>query len=304
MHTCMSPDAREILLSRWDDVRFLLAALRDGSFTGAAVTLGTDQSTVSRRIAALEEALGVALFERARRAPLPTEAALRLREAAERIEAEMGRFTDEAIGIRTQTVSGRVRVALTEEIAIHFVIPKVLPRLRREHPELALDLVTGYRAADLVGREADVALRFFRTERGDLVGKRIARFATAVLASRSYARKARARPLRELDWIAVELPGLVAPETAWLEAQTGRAPVMVCSSYQVQVAAIRAGLGIGVGPHILAQLDRGFVALHRELPALPRLDLFLVTRRSIRPLPRITAVMKIFEESFAALVGA
>ena len=82
MQTCMTDETRELVLSRWDDVRVLLAALRAGSFTAAATRLGSDQSTVSRRIAALEQALGVALFERTRRAPQPTEAALRLREAA------------------------------------------------------------------------------------------------------------------------------------------------------------------------------------------------------------------------------
>lgn len=299
MHDCMTDEAREQVLSRWDDVRVLLAALRAGSFTAAATRLGTDQSTVSRRIAAIEQALGVALFERTRRAPQPTEAALRLREAAERIEAEMARFADDALGIRTQAVEGRVRVAMTEEVAIHLVIPRVLPGLRRAHPDLHVDLVTGYHAADLVGREADIALRFFQTARGDLVGRRIARWPTAVLAARRLAKRLRDRPLRELEWIKVEIAGLATPESAWMQAHVDRPPVMICSSYQVQIAAIRAGLGVGVGPRQFSELDRGFVALEPAGVPLPNLDVHVVTRRAIRELPRIRAVMHALEQALA-----
>jgi DNA-binding transcriptional LysR family regulator len=301
MHRCMTDDAREQVLSRWDDVRVFLAALRAGSFTAAAEHLGTDQSTVSRRIAALEEALGVALFERSRRKPLPTEGASALRDAAERIEAEMVRFTDDALGIRAQAVAGRVRVATTEEMAIHLLVPRVLPRLRREHPALHIDLVTGYRAADLVGREADIALRFFQTERGDLVGRRVARWPTAVLAARRLAKRSRALPLRELDWISVELAGLRTPESTWLEAHVERPPVLVCASYQVQLAAIRAGLGVGIGPRLFAELDRDFVALDHVGSALPVLDVHLVTRRAIRNLPRVAAVMTALGDALASL---
>jgi DNA-binding transcriptional LysR family regulator len=283
---------RDLVLSRWDDVRVFLAAIRAGSFTRAAEDLGTDQSTVSRRIAALEQALKVPLFERTRRAPIPSEAGERLREAAEHVEIALGRFADEATGLRTQSVEGRVRLALTEELAVHFVVPHVVPKLRATYPGLYLDLVTGYRAADLAGREADIALRFFQTERGDLVGRRIARFSTAILASRAYARRVRGRGLSELDWVAVELAGLATPESAWLEAHVKRPPVLVCSSYQTQLAAVRAGVGVGVGPLALTRLERGYVTVDLTAqPVMPRLDLHVVTRRAIRELPRIAAVM-------------
>ena len=82
MHGCMAPNAE---LSRWDDVRVFLAVVRQGSFTLAAQTLETDQSTVSRRIAALESELGGPLFERTPRGPVTTELGARLREDAERM---------------------------------------------------------------------------------------------------------------------------------------------------------------------------------------------------------------------------
>jgi DNA-binding transcriptional LysR family regulator len=296
----MSGDMRDRLLERWDDVRVLLAALRAGSFTAAAAQLATDQSTVSRRIALLEQTFGVALFERSGRKPLPTESALALRDAAERIESEVGRFADEAVGLRNQAIEGRVRVATTEELAVSVVVPKVLPALRREHPKLFVDLVTSYRAADLVGREADIAIRFFQTERGDLVGRRVTRWATALLSSRRLARRVKNVPLRDLNWISVELAGITTPESSWLERHMAHPPVMVCSSYQVQIAAIRAGLGVGIGPQLFADLDRAFAAIGRA-GDLPMLDVHLVTRRAIRDLPRVATVMSALASALDAL---
>lgn len=303
MPHCMTRTLREPLLHRWDDVRYFLEALRAKSFTRAAQRLGTEQSTVSRRIAALEADLGVQLFERTRRAPVPTEAADRLREAAERIELELARFADDAAGVRDQKVEGRVRLATTEEIAVHFVLPRVIAPLRAEYPDLVIDVVTGYFAADLAAREADVALRFFQTPRGDLVGRRVGRFATAVLRTRAYAKAKRAKDVRDLDWVAVE-PGMATPESAWLEAHVDRDRVMICSSYQVQLAAIRAGLGVGIGPRALTRIERDFVAVELPGAPLPVLDLHVVTRRAIRSLPRVAIVVDRLSQCFAGLGDA
>lgn len=302
MHPCMKAPRAAVESLGWDEVRLLLAVLRAGSFSEAARALGADQSTVSRRVAALEASLGVALFERGRRAAAPTEAALALRDAAARMEAEFTRFCDEAAGAQGRSPAGRVRLATTDEVAAHVIVPRVLPGLRARHPELSVDLVTGYRAADLVGREADVAVRFFQTTRGDLVGRRVARLPTAVLAARAKARSLRGRALRELDWVSVELAGIATPESQWLAAHVARAPAMVCTSYQVQLAAIRAGLGVGVGPRVYARFDRAFVALEGH-PALPTLDVYVVTRRAVRSLARVAAVVDAVSEALAGLDG-
>ena len=111
-------------VERWDDVRIFLAAARTGSFTRAARSLGTDQSTVSRRLAALEAEIGAPLFERTPRGPVPTEIGARLREDAERVEAEVRRFAGTARE-RDAEPRGLVRVATTESIAIHFLVPRV-----------------------------------------------------------------------------------------------------------------------------------------------------------------------------------
>lgn len=303
MLTCMAERKPQQILRRWDDVRILLAVLRAGSFTQAACNLKTEQSTISRRIASLEDELGVTLFERGARAPSPTVVALALREVAETIEAEVGRLTDTAQQDKTRAVQGRVRLALTEEMASYFVVPEILPRLRQEYPELIIDLVTSYRASDLMGQEADIALRFFRSNRGDLVGKKLGEFETGVLCAKKRARTFQKKDISEFPWVTVELSGMPTLETQWLQNQISQAPVLTCSSYQVQLAAIRAGLGVGIGPKVVASLERDFVALPTAGFDLPRLELFLFTRRTIRALPKISVVFDALEDGFKAYVS-
>lgn len=288
-------------LERWDDVRIFLAAVRAGSFTAAARVLGTDQSTISRRLAALEREIGASLFERTRRGPVPTELALRLRDDAERVEADMFRMADTVLGGEPKP-RGLVRIATIEAIAIHFVVPRVLPRLARESPEVEVELLSGVRALDLANREADIALRFFRSARGDLVGRRLARMPLVVLAKRALARKLRGKAPSELPWVAVELPEIDTPEAAWLRVHGGQARALRCNNYEVQLAAIRAGVGVGLVPRAALLAHPDLIALE-AMPPGPTLELFLITRRAIRSVPRITRVIDVLVSELGKLDG-
>jgi DNA-binding transcriptional LysR family regulator len=299
MQICMKKHLPRGQLERWDDVRIFLAAVRAGSFTAAARALGTDQSTISRRLAALEREIGAALFERTRRGPVPTEIALRLREDAERVEADMFRMADTVFGGEPKP-RGRVRIATIEAIAIHFVAPRVLPRLAKENPEIEVELVSGFRAVDLANHEADIALRFFRPVSGDLVGRRLARLPVVVLAKKALARKLRGKPPSELPWVAVELPEIETPEDAWLRAHAGQARALRCNNYEVQLAAIRAGVGVGLVPRAALQAHPDLTSLE-AMPPGPTLELFLITRRAIRTVPRIARVVELLVSELGQL---
>lgn len=283
---------------RWDDLAVLLAVLRAGSFTAASEMLGVEQSTVSRRIAALERALGASLFDRLATGPRATELGERLRAHAERIEAEVHGLVDHARGEQRE-IRGRVRVALTESLAVQVVIPHLLGELRALHPQLDVDLVTSDLSADLGRREADVALRFYRPETGDLVAKRVATMRTAVLAHRSYPKR-RSRSLASHDWVALSLPGVRTADEALLES-CGIEPRMRTNSHLAQVEAVRAGLGVALLTRSLLKLDPGLVVLPLELPALPSVELWLVTPRPLRTIPRIDAVVRFFERKLVVL---
>lgn len=286
---------------RWDDLRVLLSVMREGSFSAAASALGVEQSTVSRRIAALEQALGAPLFDRLRTGPRPTELAASLRPRIERVEAEVRGVLD---GVRAQepAVRGRVRLAITEALAVHVIIPRVLGPLRARHPELEVDLLTSDLAADLGRREADLALRFFRPTDGDLVAKRVAKLRTAVLAHRDY--EGVGRPTEALDFIALELPGIPSREEAFLAEHVRVRPTMRTNGYLAQVEAVRAGLGVALLARSLLALDDRLVELDLGLPEGPALDLWLVCPKSLREVPRVDAVWRALEDTLPALAEA
>ena len=294
--------------ARWDDIRVLLAVLREGSFSGAAAELAVEQSTVSRRIAALEAALGAVLFDRTPAGPRATELALRLRPAAERMEAELSSLIDLSASM-TEQIEGRVRLAVTSSFAVQIVVPYVLPALRTQYPALQVDLIVDERAADLIQREADLALRFFRPTEGDLVARRIAQLPTAALAHRGYA-EGRPRTAEALDWIVMELvhgqsggaPANVSFDSAYLGAHARSiTPLMITTSHLVQIEAVRAGLGVAVLVRALRHLYPELIELELGLPPTPTIELWLVAPRTLSVVPRVRAVWDFLAQRLTAL---
>ncbi|MBX7197080.1 MAG: LysR family transcriptional regulator, partial [Sandaracinaceae bacterium] len=204
----------------WEDARLFLAVARAGSSSAAARQLGTDQSTVSRRLAALERALGRTIFERHARGLVPTEQGQLMMAPALEVERAMLVLADAARRAEREVV-GRVRVTLTEGLAQHVVVPHVLPVLFESHPGLAIDLVATDEPQDLARQEADVAIRFFRQAPGELVGRRAARLALGVLAPKRSARALARRSTGELPWIGYERPGFETPRPR-SSGRTGR----------------------------------------------------------------------------------
>src|SRR5688572_14429819 len=189
MHSGMAKKVahRQSSLENWGDLDLFLKVARAGSFTAAARALGIEQSTVSRRIRQLEQDLELTLFERQATRSILTPIGETLAKRAEAIEANVHAFVDEAQGSERE-VSGTVRIALTESIAVYSVIPDVLPVLRKAYPHLKIELLTSYAVARLGQREAEIALRFFRPESGDLVVQKVATMKTAVIAHKSFRR--------------------------------------------------------------------------------------------------------------------
>lgn len=283
MATKSAPHASS--LENWGDLELFLQVARAGSFSAAARALGIEQSTVSRRIRQLEEDLDLTLFERQATRSILTPVGESLEKRAEAIEANVHAFVDEAKGSERE-VTGTVRIALTESIAVYSVIPDVLPALRKSYPHLKIELLTSYSVARLGQREAEIALRFFRPESGDLVVQKVATMQTAVIAHKSFCRCKK----EALPFISVHLEGMLTAEESYLESAIEREPQLVTSSYHSQIEAVRAGLGAALIPRSLKRLDPSLVELDLKLPEPPELSLWLATPRSLRHVPRIDAV--------------
>lgn len=269
----------------WNDLRVALAVGRTGSAAAAARELGVDATTVSRRITALEGALGQPLFERRPDGFHLVEGREDLMARAERVEAEMDAFQAFAVG-RRRRLEGRVRVTATETMVAHLLGPVVF-RLRRDHPGLKVEIVVDDRRLDLVHAEADVALRVGSTPtEPSLIGQRLPDSCWSLYCSRAYA-AAYGRPgtpesLADHLLVAGEGPlAAIAPLT-WLEAQASAAEVVCrCNTIPNLAALVAAGVGVSVLPCVIGETSE---ELLRCLPPPPELrsELWLLYHESQR----------------------
>ncbi|MEY4581940.1 MAG: hypothetical protein RL701_6643 [Pseudomonadota bacterium] len=276
----------------WDLYGALLAVLREGSLSGAARALGLTQPTIRRQIEELEQELGVMFFTRSGNGLAPTEAAHAAAPYAESI-ASAARALGRAVSSSAQAVRGTVRVTCSEILGVE-VLPPMLARLRAAWPELQIELVATNRTEDLLRRDADVAVRMVEPVQSGLVRKRAGRIALGLFAHESYcARQALPRSLSELT----HEHQLVGPDRSrgLIDALAAMGAPVKPRNFQirsdsdvVQLAAVRAGLGIGV---CQVPLSRAPVALVRVLPDLAfHLDAWLVTHEDLLPNARVRAV--------------
>src|SRR5262245_60045774 len=175
MHFCMID---------WSDLHVVLAVARAGNFTAAAQALNVNQSTVTRRVAALHTALGARLLERRGAEQVLTPLGERLRPMLAAMEEQALALEQAAQGADTRP-AGTVRVTTIETLATHFLAP-ALGRLRAEAPDVALEIDSTPRTLDLGRRETDVALRIARPRQVSVVARRVGALGFALYAAPAY----------------------------------------------------------------------------------------------------------------------
>lgn len=151
---------RRFQLPPLDLIQGFEAAARTLSFTKAAAELNVTQSAVSRQIRALEESLGVALFERRTRALLLTAEGRRLQKTAEDVLSILQEATNR---IRAEANTRHLTVSTTAGFASLWLIPR-LKRFTNLHPDVDVRISASYKAADVERGQVDVAVRYTRIE--------------------------------------------------------------------------------------------------------------------------------------------
>jgi len=284
----------------WDDVRLFLALCRARSLGAAAAALGVDASTVSRRLDTLERALAATLFERGRAGIAPTQAAEDLMPVAEEIELGMARFANAADGLE-RTASGLVRIACPPDVAEVIVVPLV-PELLRKHSALRMQIDPGESVLDLTRREADIAVRTVRPVRGDLVSTRLGTVRWVPATAPELARAlGHLRAWAEAPWVAWGERYSAAAPARWLAAHLpGVDPAVRADSLMLQLALARRGVGVALVPEPSLS-HYGLVpvktsAALRDDTGWPRDELFLVTHRVLRQVPRVRVVWEALVE--------
>jgi DNA-binding transcriptional LysR family regulator len=285
----------------WNELRLVLAVHRAGSLTAAAVTLGVDHSTAFRRLKALEERLGVRLFQR-----LPggayqaTEAGARMAAGAERMEDE-ALALDRDISGRDHRLCGRLRVTSSETLAYSRLTP-LLSAFRQAHPGIVVELTIDNRVLSLSRREADIALRPIRPKEGDLWGRKLSGVAWALYAAPVYL-ETNGGALSNADDVVCR--ALIGWEEAtsgigaadWLSrAAPEQAFVYRTNSLVNQLVAAKAGIGLALLPCYLGDGEAGVTrALPEPIDELEG-ELWIVTHADLKSTARVRAFFDLVGE--------
>src|ERR1700712_5280141 len=196
-------------MTDWDDVRYFLAAAREGLVRAAAGRLGMNHSTVLRRIAQLEERLGTQMFEKLPSGYRLTPAGEEVLELAIQMEATSLQLETRVFG-RDQGVRGLLRVTLAPTLATHLLMPDFAD-FAHLHPDIEMEILSSGELANLTNREADVAIRVVydrKTLPPNLHGLKGPELFGGVYISRNRLAVWRAGAADPIQWIVISLHGV------------------------------------------------------------------------------------------------
>jgi len=275
----------------WDDLRVFVASADAGTFSAAARRLGLSVATTTRRVAALEEALGARLFDRTPGGLALTVAGRALDARARKAATAMDDIERLAGTLQGKNWSGPVRVSATEVVVSEILAP-ALPALFAAAPDIRIDLAATTDVVSLAARDADVAVRLFKPEGDSLVVRRVAMLEFGLFASQALlrGRAPSSVDVRAERVIAFNLAYGPIAEQQWIERAGLQAAVAVwTSSTRAMLRAVAAGVGLAVLPRVLAARTPGLVEIEAPCP-LPRRPAWLATHRELRDAPPVRAV--------------
>jgi DNA-binding transcriptional LysR family regulator len=277
----------------WNDLRYFLACARAGSLAAAGRSLKVDQTTVGRRLGALEEALGARLFERTPEGFTLTSTGERLLETAHTVEQATIDLERRATGADTR-LEGVVRVATSEALAVTFLAAELVA-LHAAHPAIEVQLVTGTTSLNLLKREADIALRSGQQPtQQSLVVRRLGAIAWGIFGTPEYlARHPPVGPGERFDGhdlVVLDDELAQIPPARWLaERSFGTRVALRTNSILTAAAAARGGWGLAALPSFLRGGSPELVLVHPEL--FTPVDVWLVVHPDLQHTGRIRAVL-------------
>ena len=289
----MSPD--------WDHLRVFVGVAEHGSLSAAGRELNISQPTVGRHIQALEDSLGVRLFQRTVRGLDLTDTGRDLLEHGREMAAAADRLALAAAG-REAAVSGTVRVTASAFVAT-LTLPEIIADLRLAHPEIEIELVASDATENLLQREADIAVRMYRPRQVDVITRKVSELSLGVYAANSYLSR-RGTPRELNDLLAHDIVGYDREETIL----QGFAAVGVdvdrhffvarCDDQVAYWHLVVAGVGIGFSQVRVGDAEP---LVSRVLPdfAIPPLPVWLTAHAGLRTNPRVRRVFDFLAERLA-----
>jgi len=276
----------------WNDLRYFLELSRRGRLISAARRLHVDHTTVSRRIAALEEELNARLFDKSPRGYKLTDAGLRLLPYAEQMEARSNQLYQEISG-KDARLSGTVRLAAPEGLSAD-IIARNLGKFREMHPDIELELLAESRQTSLSKREADIAITLARPDSGRVIAWKLCDYRLGLYATQDYLDRhpaiLRLEDLNDHDFIGYIDDLIQLPELRFLE-QVIKTPHMVFRSTSViaQYNAVLDGIGLSIVHYFMATREARLIPVLAEQVAIDR-EYWLVVHEDLRHVARVDAV--------------
>ena len=289
----MSPD--------WDHLRVFVGVAEHGSLSAAGRELNISQPTVGRHIQALEDSLGVRLFQRTVRGLDLTDTGRDLLEHGREMAAAADRLALAAAG-REAAVSGTVRVTASAFVAT-LTLPEIIADLRLAHPEIEIELVASDATENLLQREADIAVRMYRPRQVDVITRKVSELSLGVYAANSYLSR-RGTPRELNDLLAHDIVGYDRDETilqgfAAVGADVDRHFFVArCDDQVAYWHLVVAGVGIGFSQVRVGDAEP---LVSRVLPdfAIPPLPVWLTAHAGLRTNPRVRRVFDFLAERLA-----
>lgn len=298
----MNKRSWQIINFDWNQARAFLVTAERGSFSAAARALGLTQPTLGRQVAALEDALGVTLFERVGRSLSLTEAGLDLLSHVEAMGDAAGQVSLAASG-QSQAAEGLVVITASDLFSAYH-LPPLLDELRDVAPGISIEIVASNEVRDLKRREADIAIRHVRPEQPDLIAKQvpgsIGRFYASPAYLERYGRPECVEDLADATFVGFGDVSsfLAAIEPAGLPINRGNISYS-SSSGIVAWEMVKQGLGMGIMTEELAAITPEVELVLPDFPDLP-VDFWLVTHRELRTSRRIRLVFDFLSDALNA----
>jgi DNA-binding transcriptional LysR family regulator len=290
----------------WDDLQFFLAVARAGTVSLAGRRLGVDHATVGRRIVALEEALGVKLFERTPRGYGLTRHGERLMANAEAIETEAVR-AEQALAGSSQRLTGSLRISTLEGFGNFFLASRI-GAFVTANPGLSVELITIQQIVALSRREADIAVTLAPPKTGRFVSECLTDYRLFVYGSRSYL--ASHPPIRSREDLAAHPFAGYVDDLIFmrgLDYLTEIGPDLRArlqnSSLHAQMEAAAAGFGLCVLPAYIASTRPELVPVLRDTVSLLR-SYWMVVHADMAESAKVRLARQFIREQAAGAVSA
>lgn len=287
----------------WSLVRAFLAVAETGSLSAAARHLSQSQPTLGRQIKQLEDQIGLRLFERQARGLELTETGESLLEPARAMRAAFGQLRLRAAG-QDHKIQGTVRITASEVMA-HHVLPQIIAQMRETEPNIQIELVPSDSSENLLFREADIAVRMYRSTQLDVITKQIGTVEMGIFAAKKYLAK-HGTPERIEDLLNHTIVGYDRDDRIIVGMRDLGWPAsrdffdVRCDDQNTYWELVRAGCGVGFTQQSFANVDP---LIQRVLPEveLPTLPIWLAAPEVMRSTPRIKRVWDMLEEGISAV---